>query len=70
MSFGERLRERREQLNMSRRELADALGVSVSAIMKQESARRRKRCSCVYLTACKQTPTRCTATISEAGKTL
>lgn len=37
MSFGERLRERREQLNMSRRELADALGVSVSAIGNYET---------------------------------
>lgn len=37
MSFGERLRERREQLNMSRRELAEALGVSVSAIGNYET---------------------------------
>jgi transcriptional regulator with XRE-family HTH domain len=37
MSFGQRLRERREQLNMSRRELAEALGVSVSAIGNYET---------------------------------
>lgn len=37
MSFGERLRERREQLNMSRRELAEALGVTVSAIGNYET---------------------------------
>ncbi|WP_312611271.1 LexA family transcriptional regulator [Oscillibacter sp.] len=37
MGFGERLRERREQLNMSRRELAEALGVTVSAIGNYET---------------------------------
>lgn len=37
MSFGDRLRERREQLKMSRKELADALGVSVSAIGNYET---------------------------------
>lgn len=37
MSFGERLRERREQLKMSRAELAKVLGVSVSAIGNYET---------------------------------
>lgn len=37
MSFGDRLRERREQLNMSRAELAKALGVSVSSVGNYET---------------------------------
>ena len=37
MSFGQRLRERREELGMTRGELAKALGVSQSAISNYES---------------------------------
>ena len=37
MSFGERMRERREQLKISRKELAEALGVSTSAIGNYET---------------------------------
>lgn len=37
MSFGDRMRERREQLKMSRKELAEALGVSTSAIGNYET---------------------------------
>lgn len=37
MSFSTRLRERREFLNMSRSELASALGVTVSAISNYEN---------------------------------
>lgn len=43
MSFGQRLRERREELGMSRAELASRLGVSVSAIGNYETGQNAVR---------------------------
>ena len=43
MSFGQRLRERREELGMSRSELASRLGVSVSAIGNYETGQNAVR---------------------------
>ena len=37
MSFGEQMRRRREELGLSRQELADRLGVSVSAVGNYET---------------------------------
>ena len=43
MSFGQRLRQRREELRMSRQELAHLLGVSVSAIGNYETGQNAVR---------------------------
>ena len=43
MSFGQRLRQRREDLHMSRQELAHLLGVSVSAIGNYETGQNAVR---------------------------
>ena len=43
MSFGQRLRQRREELHMSRQELAHLLGVSVSAIGNYETGQNAVR---------------------------
>lgn len=43
MSFGQRLRERREELGMSRGELAKALGVSLSAVSNYENGQNAVR---------------------------
>ncbi len=43
MSLGKRLRERREELGMSRTELAAALGVSLSAVSNYESGQNALR---------------------------
>ena len=37
MSLGERIKERREQLNLSRKQLADTIGVTASAVANYEN---------------------------------
>lgn len=48
MSLGERIKERREQLNLSRKQLADAMGVTPSAVANYENGFSSPRADLVY----------------------
>lgn len=70
MSFGDQLKKRREELGLSRSELADRLGVSRRrwAIMRPASALPRRRCCCGCSMPFMWSPTICIGMPTGAGR--